>query len=54
MGSSLFLISAVVIYMPKSKSDKRRSLLGDSKGSSEGATESEGATVSEVCPCVNC
>ncbi|PSR88075.1 Cleft lip and palate transmembrane protein [Actinidia chinensis var. chinensis] len=39
---------SVVIYMPKSKSDKRRSLLGDSKGSSEGATESEGATVTEV------
>ncbi|XP_057482217.1 uncharacterized protein LOC130769086 [Actinidia eriantha] len=39
---------SVVIYMPKSKSDKRRSLLGDSKGSSEGATEFEGATVTEV------
>ncbi|GFZ18715.1 transmembrane CLPTM1 family protein [Actinidia rufa] len=38
---------SVVIYMPKSKSDKRRSLLGDSKGSREGA-ESEGATVTEV------
>lgn len=31
----------VVIYLPKSKADKRKSLLGDSKGSSEGAMVSE-------------
>ncbi|KAG5528698.1 hypothetical protein RHGRI_029389 [Rhododendron griersonianum] len=31
----------VVTYLPKSKADKRKSLLGDSKGSSEGAMVSE-------------
>jgi hypothetical protein len=41
--SSISLISAIVTYLPKSRTDKRKSLLGSSKGSDEGEA------VTEVC-----
>lgn len=47
MRLPLSLISAVVIYLPKSKADKRKSLLGNSKNSDENVK------ASEVCPWQN-
>lgn len=41
--SSISLISAIITYLPKSKTDKRKSLLGSSKGSDEDEA------VTEVC-----
>ena len=37
----LSVILAIVAYLPKSKADKRKSLLGGSKGSEEGEMVSE-------------
>lgn len=39
--SFFLLVSAVVIYLPKSKADKKKSLLGGSPDSSEGQVTSE-------------
>lgn len=43
------LISAVVVYYPKSKSDKKRSLLGSSKDTKDAKDSQETETLAMVC-----